>query len=114
MADRFSEPEATQRVVFEGLEYHESDRVGPAHYALEGSGPAGWVVLRNDVEHLRLGPGYRLLRTERCGVCSTDLARRFLPFPLPQIIGHELIALDPEGQRYVVEINASHLSLIHI
>ena len=108
MADRFSEPETTQRVVFEGLEYHESDRVGPAHYALEGSGPDGWVVLRNDVEHLRLGPGYRLLRTERCGVCSTDLARRLLPFPLPQIIGHELIALDPEGQRYVVEINASH------
>ena len=29
-------------------------------------------------------------------VCSTDLARRFLPFPLPQVTGHELIARDEE------------------
>ena len=86
-------------VAFEGLEYHASDRVRPARYELEGSPAKGWRVTRNGDEHMRLGPGYRLLRTERCGVCSTDLARRFLPFPLPQIIGHELIALDAEDQR---------------
>ncbi|MEZ5366567.1 MAG: hypothetical protein R2748_30570 [Bryobacterales bacterium] len=47
-----------------------------------------------------------MLRSERCGVCSTDLARRFLPFPLPQITGHEVVALDEHGTRYAVEINA--------
>ena len=108
MGDRSSDGEIARRVAFEGLEYHESDRVRPAHYALEGSSAGGWLITRNDEEHMRLGPGYRLLRTERCGVCSTDLARRFLPFPLPQIIGHELIALDSDGRRHVVEINASH------
>lgn len=96
------------RVEFEGLEYHEDDRVQAAAYTLEGSGAEGWCVTRNGAKHLELGPGYRLLRTDRCGICSTDLDRRFLPFPLPQIIGHELIALDAEDQRHVVEINASH------
>ena len=96
------------RVEFEGLEYHEDDRVQAATYSMEGSSAEGWCVTRNGSKHLELGPGYRLLRTDRCGICSTDLDRRFLPFPLPQIIGHELIALDAEDQRYVVEINASH------
>ncbi|MEM7204568.1 MAG: alcohol dehydrogenase catalytic domain-containing protein [Planctomycetota bacterium] len=68
----------------------------------------GWRVLRAGAEHLALGPGYRPLRTVQCGVCSTDLARHFLPFPLPQVIGHELVAADDDGRRYVVEINASH------
>ncbi len=98
----------TQRVEFRGLEYHADDRIHPATYSMEGSSGGGWRIDRNGVEHLVLGAGYRLLRTDRCGVCSTDLDRRFLPFPLPQIIGHELIALDADGKRYVVEINASH------
>ncbi|MCB1307920.1 MAG: alcohol dehydrogenase catalytic domain-containing protein, partial [Leptospiraceae bacterium] len=42
-----------------------------------------------------------------CGVCSTDLARRFLPYPLPQIIGHEVVARH-HGRPVVIEINASH------
>ncbi|MEZ5362912.1 MAG: hypothetical protein R2748_11360 [Bryobacterales bacterium] len=28
------------------------------------------------------------------------------PFPLPQITGHEVVALDEHGERYAVEINA--------
>ena len=98
----------SRRVEFQGLEYHADDRVLPAHYALEGSSEAGWRITREGSPHLGLGPGYRLLRTDRCGVCSTDLDRRFLPFPLPQVIGHEVIALDEESGRQVVEINASH------
>jgi threonine dehydrogenase-like Zn-dependent dehydrogenase len=41
-------------------------------------------------------------------VCSTDLARRHLPFPLPQVTGHEVVAADAAGTLLVVEINASH------
>ncbi|MEC8253581.1 MAG: alcohol dehydrogenase catalytic domain-containing protein, partial [Planctomycetota bacterium] len=80
----------------------------PARYQIEGDEPGGWRVTRDGVEALTLGPGYRALRTRACGVCSTDLARHFLPFPLPQVIGHEVVAVDPDGRRYVVEINASH------
>src|SRR5207249_2809327 len=65
-------------------------------------------VVREGREHLRLGPGYRLLRVSRCGVCATDLARRQLPFPLPQVTGHEVVAVADDGTPVVVEINASH------
>lgn len=98
----------TRQVEFEALEYDADGSVKPAHYALEGSPKSGWHISRDGQDYLSLGTGYRLLRTQRCGVCSTDLARRFLPFPLPQITGHEVIALDEDGLRYVVEINASH------
>ena len=93
---------------FIGLEYHADERVIPARYRWEGSPTEGWQIQREGAHHLDLGPGFRLLRTDRCGVCSTDLDRRFLPFPLPQIIGHEIIALDGASRRHVVEINASH------
>ena len=79
-----------------------------ADYCFVGSSERGWIVYRNGREHLRLGPGYRALKTRGCGVCSTDLDRHFLPFPLPQVTGHELVADDAEGRHYVVEINASH------
>ncbi len=82
-----------------------------ALYRFEGSTREGWTVLRNGEAHLGLGPGYRLLRTVSCGVCSTDLVRHWLPFPLPQVIGHEVLAEDKAGQRVVVEINASHRAL---
>jgi threonine dehydrogenase-like Zn-dependent dehydrogenase len=104
----YGENSAPDHIEFQGLEYHADDQVHPANYAMAGSAQQGWKITRNGSEHLTLGPGYRLLRTHRCGVCSTDLDRRFLPFPLPQIIGHELIALDSDGKRHVVEINASH------
>ena len=95
-------------VSFEALEYHADDSVRPSRWTYRGSPDSGYLVLRQGVEHLRLGPGYVLVDSVACGVCSTDLARRHLPFPLPQIIGHEVVVRDSAGQRFVVEINASH------
>jgi len=108
MSPRHSTNSNLRDTEFKGLEYHADERVIPADYRWQGSSRTGWEIDRGGVRHLDLGPGYRPLRTDRCGVCSTDLDRRFLPFPLPQIIGHEVIALDESGQRQVVEINASH------
>ncbi|MFT4842354.1 MAG: threonine dehydrogenase-like Zn-dependent dehydrogenase [Planctomycetota bacterium] len=95
-------------IEFDALDYHADQRFVAAHYLLDGDQARGWQVHRDGKLALELGPGYRLLRTSQCGICSTDLARHFLPFPLPQVIGHEVIAKDEQGRRYVVEINASH------
>lgn len=95
-------------VTFQALEYGADDRFHPAEYGIAGSTAAGWTIRRNQAPHLELGRGYRLLQSVACGVCSTDLDRRFLPFPLPQITGHEVVAVDEDGRRHVVEINASH------
>ncbi len=92
---------------FRALEHRADGGFAPARFGYAGSTEAGWQVSRNEGAHLALGPGYRLLRVRRCGVCATDLARRFLPFPLPQVIGHEVLAEDEAGGRFVVEINAS-------
>lgn len=95
-------------VSFTAPEYQADGSVRPAEYRFEGSPSRGWRIHREGHPHLESGPGYRLLRTSHCGVCATDLARRFLPFPLPQITGHEVVAIDPEsGTPVVVEINAS-------
>lgn len=94
-------------VTFEALDYTGERTFAPARYRIDGDA-RGFTVWRNGARWLELGPGYRLLRARACGVCSTDLARHHLPFPLPQVIGHEVLALDERGERYVVEINASH------
>lgn len=94
-------------VTFDALDYTAANTFAPARYRIDGDA-RGFTVWRNGTLWLELGPGYRLLRTRACGVCSTDLARHHLPFPLPQVIGHEVLALDERGERYVVEINASH------
>ena len=93
---------------YQAFEYREDQSFEPADYRLVGSCERGWRVERDGVVVLELGPGYRALRTRSCGVCSTDLARHLLPFPLPQVIGHEVVAVDEGGRRFVVEINASH------
>jgi threonine dehydrogenase-like Zn-dependent dehydrogenase len=93
-------------VDFQAQEYQSDGSIRPARYSFSGSTKAGWTVARNGEPALHLGEGYKLLTTRRCGVCSTDLARRFLPFALPQITGHEVVAVDETGQRYAVEINA--------
>jgi len=94
------------RVAFEAFDYTRDDAFVRSRYEFEGGREEGWAVTRNGEKHLSLGPGHRLLRTLLCGICSTDIARRFLPFPLPQILGHEVVATDPDsGGRYVVEIN---------
>lgn len=97
-------------VEFSAPEYLADGAFQSANFRFSGDAEAGWLIERNGQRHLELGSGYRLLRVESCGVCSTDLARHFLPFPLPQITGHEVLAADESGGRFVVEINASHLA----
>ncbi|MBW2231210.1 MAG: alcohol dehydrogenase catalytic domain-containing protein [Deltaproteobacteria bacterium] len=97
-----------RHVDFRAPEYCADQSLRDAVYRLEGSTTSGWRITRGGEAHLELGPGYRLLRSRCCGVCSTDLDRHHLPFPLPQITGHELVAEDEAGGRHVVEINASH------
>jgi threonine dehydrogenase-like Zn-dependent dehydrogenase len=94
-------------VSFVALEHRSDGGFARARFRFAGSVEEGWQVERNDRPHLLLGPGYSCLSVRACGVCATDLARRFLPFPLPQIIGHELLARDDAGRRCAVEINAS-------
>jgi threonine dehydrogenase-like Zn-dependent dehydrogenase len=96
---------------FNALEYTADDSFIPSEYLFDGSEALGWKIFRNGKPYLELSKGYKLLKTTACGVCSTDLDRRFLPFPLPQIIGHELIAEDPiDKKKYAVEINDTLLA----
>lgn len=97
-------------VRFSAPEFLADGSFRSADFRFSGDPETGWLIERNAERHLELGPGYRLLRVESCGVCSTDLARQFLPFPLPQVTGHEVLATDESGGRFVVEINASHLA----
>ena len=89
---------------FDALEHTSDGGFAPVRLSFVGSEDEGWTVERNRAAWLDLSAGHRLLRTTHCGVCSTDLDRRFLPFPLPQVIGHEVVARDASGQRCVVEI----------
>jgi len=96
---------------FNALEYTANDNFINSEYLFDGNELQGWKIFRNGKPYLELSKGYRLLKTKACGVCSTDLDRRFLPFPLPQIIGHELIAEDPiDKKKYAVEINDTLLA----
>ena len=81
-------------VKFEAAEYQPDGSFAAVEYRFVGNTTEGWWIERKGVSHLQLGPGYRLLQVLQCGVCATDLARRYLPFPLPQITGHELLARD--------------------
>lgn len=95
-------------VDFVALEYNRDETFRESSYRYEGSTERGWRILREGEEHLTLPAGYRLLRSLRCGVCSTDLSRHHLPYPLPQVTGHEVIAEDESGTTVAAEINASH------
>ena len=96
------------RVAFTASEYQADGSIARVPYELSGSSTSGWSVERAGASHVELGPGYRLLRVSHCGICATDLARRHLPFRLPQITGHEVVAVEEDGTPVVVEINASH------
>jgi threonine dehydrogenase-like Zn-dependent dehydrogenase len=96
------------RVAFTASEYQADGSIARVPYELSGSSTSGWSVLRAGVSHVEMGSGYRLLRVSHCGICATDLARRHLPFRLPQITGHEVVAVEEDGTPVVVEINASH------
>ena len=92
-----------ETVTFSAQEYQPDGTIRPAAYAFAGTTVDGWEIRREGRFHLRLGPGYRLLRASHCGVCATDLARRHLPFPLPQVTGHEVVAVDDHDRPVVVE-----------
>ncbi|MCE9577084.1 MAG: alcohol dehydrogenase catalytic domain-containing protein [Deltaproteobacteria bacterium] len=88
-------------------ELHTDGRHRPVEIEAHGEVASGWRVSRSSGGELALPPGYAPVDVLRCGVCSTDLARTHLPFALPQVGGHELLARTREGRRVVVEINAS-------
>ncbi len=94
-------------LAFRAPEYRQDGTFAFTDFAFRGSEAKGWEVFREGRPFLELGPGYTPVRSLFCGVCSTDLARRFLPFPLPQVIGHEVVGL-ARDRPVVVEINASH------
>ncbi|MGV3664893.1 MAG: threonine dehydrogenase [Leptospira bouyouniensis] len=96
---------------FRAKDYLSDDSFESAEYEYIGNQKDGWEIKRNGSSYLQLGPGYIPLKTISCGVCSTDIDRRFLPFPLPQIIGHEVLAEGLEenkGKQFVVEINDTY------
>lgn len=94
------------QVRFSALEYGIDGSFAEARYVFTGNETTGWEITRNGAHHLDLLPGHRLFAVERCGICATDLARRHLPFPLPQVIGHEVVARDAlTGARVCLEIN---------
>jgi threonine dehydrogenase-like Zn-dependent dehydrogenase len=94
------------KLKFTALEYTAEDAFSPAQYSFDGDVTSGWEIRRNSQTYLTLGPGYEPMKNRLCGVCATDLDRRFLPFPLPQITGHEVVAVRlHNGQKCVVEIN---------
>ncbi len=93
-------------VRFKAFEYTSDDKFIHAEYAFNGNVDAGWQIQRNGRPYLTLGKGYELLKTRLCGICATDMARIFFPYPLPQITGHEVVAENPEtNEKCVVEIN---------
>jgi len=93
-------------ITFKAQEYTADDSFINSEYRIKGDSSNGWEIFRNDEKHLQLGPGYELLKTLSCGICSTDIDRRFLPFDLPQVTGHEVIAQRMDSkQLYAIEIN---------
>lgn len=96
---------------FKAFDYNSDDSFSESEYIYDGNETDGWRIFRNGKLYLELKGEYKLLQTVACGVCSTDIDRRFLPFPLPQVIGHELIAREINtGKRYAVEINDTLLA----
>lgn len=78
-------------ITFEGQEYQKNGEFLLKRYRFYGSETEGWIVERIEKgkheQVLQLGSGYTLMETKFCGLCSTDINRQFLVFPLPQITG---------------------------
>ncbi|HFE39017.1 MAG TPA: hypothetical protein ENK06_11465, partial [Gammaproteobacteria bacterium] len=96
-------------VSFVAYEYRSDEIFHKAKYRYQGSIDNGWKIYCNDKLLESLGAGYELLQSLHCGICATDMVRAKLPFSLPQITGHEVVALF-SAQPVVVDINASHLA----
>jgi threonine dehydrogenase-like Zn-dependent dehydrogenase len=71
---------------------------------------AKWIIKKNNEIILTLTGDYYLLKTLYCGICSTDIHRNNLPFPLPQIVGHEIVAQSIDNINYVITISDSCIS----
>lgn len=96
-------------ILFSAPEYQQDQSIQTIEYRYIGSTDKGWKIERAGAHWLELGPGYVPVKTLYCGICSTDLARHLLPFPLPQITGHELVG-EYQGEAVAIEINASHVA----
>ena len=95
-------------ITYQAQEYTTDDTFVYAHFRISGNTASGWSILRNDKKLLQIGPGYELLQTLSCGICATDINRRFLPFELPQVTGHEVVAQRLNtSDIFAVEINDS-------
>ncbi|MCF6149789.1 MAG: alcohol dehydrogenase catalytic domain-containing protein [Candidatus Kuenenia sp.] len=99
----------THHVKFNTREYQTNGSFESVHYEYTGNNTSGWTILRNGKKFVKLGTGFTLVKTVYCGICSTDLFRKHLPYPLPQIIGHEVVGVI-DNIPVVSEINASHLA----
>ncbi len=95
------------QIRFQTPEYQKDGSFILTDYEFSGDENSGWEIKRNNALTGSLGPGFTPVESLLCGVCSTDLARKFLPYPLPDITGHEVVGLY-QGKKVVVEINASH------
>ncbi|MBU2515432.1 alcohol dehydrogenase catalytic domain-containing protein [bacterium] len=96
-----------ETILFQTMEYQSDGTFQQIGYKYEGKEESGWKIYRNGNSFMELGPGYVLLKPKYCGICATDIDRKFLPYPLPQIIGHEVVG-EYNNINVVVEINASH------
>lgn len=90
------------------MEYTPQHTFTPVHCSFHCT-DSTWTLQAGKAHPLTLGTGYTLLEVLCCGVCTTDLTRHKLSFPLPQITGHEVLAKH-NGRRVAVEINASHFA----
>ncbi|KAJ3274939.1 hypothetical protein HDV01_001803 [Terramyces sp. JEL0728] len=100
---------------FEAIELQADATFLNANYKYELV--AGGVnIFRNNALHLALKGEYYIMEPVACGICCTDCARPYLPYVLPQIIGHEVVVRIPKSiardnaEFGVVEINNSHKS----
>ena len=93
---------------YEAFEFSPEGKWNKARFRFFQDEEGAWSLFRDGVLHEELGQGLVPLEVVSCGICATDLARKNLPFPLPQVIGHEVLARDSSGHRVVIEINASH------
>lgn len=80
-------------IEFTAPEYQQDGHFINTSYRFSGNEHSSWNIYRQGKPWMTLGPGYVAVETLYCGVCATDLVRRHLPFPLPQIIGHEIVGL---------------------
>jgi D-arabinose 1-dehydrogenase-like Zn-dependent alcohol dehydrogenase len=71
------------------FEFDENERFTEQNYAAMKHS-TGWSVRKENSDVAVIGNGYTLMRVVCCGICSTDLARKHLPFALPQVTGHEV------------------------